>query len=260
MSEYNNIILFTKSYRGDLIRCIELSKSIAKYNKDNIPYYISVPPDDVDLFKKTIPHYTKIISDYTISDNNMGWVGQQFVKSLVYKLNICRFYVCIDSDAYFFKDFFISDFLYSDDIPYMVMHQRQSFYEFIDRFPELMTYDVRAGHEDEYRSIMSHFGRTGKMYHYGISPYIWDTKVWEWLDTEWGLDSLFKKHPNELKWYGEGALAYGLPMMPTEPLFKAMAFVQQYQLYKKLGYTEEHFKKQYMGMVMQSNWNAPLKY
>jgi hypothetical protein len=230
------------------------------HNKDNIPYYVSVPEEDVELFKEKLPHFTEVLSDTMITENSDGWIGQQFVKSLVYKLNLCRFYVCIDSDAYFIRDFYQSDFLYSEDVPYMLMHERNDFYEFVDRFPQLMSYDVRAGHEDEYRSIMSHFGREGKIYHYGISPYIWDTKVWEWLDTEWGLDKLFEKHPNELKWYGEGALAFGQPMMPTSPLFKEFHFPGQYQLYKQLGWEEKHFKKQYMGIVMQSNWRAPLKY
>ena len=142
----------------------------------------------------------------------------------------------------------------------MIMHERDDFYEFVDRFPELQTYDVRAGHEAEYKSIMAHFGREGKIYHYGISPYIWDTKVWEWLDTEWGLETLFEKHSNELKWYGEGALAMSTPMMPTSPLFKEFHFPGQYQLCKQLGCEEKHFHKQYMGVVMQSNWGAPLKY
>ena len=258
--QYTNLILFTKSYRGDLERCIELSKSIEKYNKDNIPYYVSVPTEDVEMFKTQLPHYTEVIDDKLITDNHQGWVGQQFVKSLVYKLDICRFYVCIDSDAYFFKDFYITDFLYAEDVPYMVMHERTDFYEFVDRYSDQMPYDIRAGHEKEYRSIMSHFGREGRIYHYGISPYIWDTKVWKWLDTEWGLDVLFKKHPNELKWYGEGALAYGASMMPTSPLFKELHYAPQYQIYKQLGYEEKHFHKQYLGMVMQSNWGAPLKY
>ena len=258
--QYTNLILFTKSYRGDLARCVELSKSIQKHNKDNIPFYVSVPEEDVELFNEELPYFTEVLSDDMITENGQGWVGQQFVKSLVYKLNLCRFYVCIDSDAYFIRDFYKSDFLYSDEIPYMVMHERDDFYEFVDRFPELFTYDVRAGHEAEYKSIMSHFGRTGRIYHYGISPYIWDTKVWEWLDTEWGIGKLFQKHPNELKWYGEGALAFGAPMMPTSPLFKEFHFAGQYQLYKQLGWEEKHFEKQYMGIVMQSNWGAPLKY
>tara|TARA_R110000823_G_scaffold146286_1_gene276536 strand:+ start:229 stop:1002 length:774 start_codon:yes stop_codon:yes gene_type:complete len=255
-----NIILFVKSYRGDLQRCMELAKSIEKYNKDNIPFYISVPTEDIKLFKQNIPQCKNIIDDNTITDNSKGWIGQQFVKSLLYKLNLCKFYVCLDSDVYFFKDFYIKDFLYTKDIPYMVMHERDDFYEFVDRFPNVVPDGCREGHEREYRSIMSHFGREGKIYHYGISPYIWDTKVWEWLDTEWGLDTLFAKHANELKWYGEGALAIGTPMMPTSPLFKEFHFPGQYQLYKQLGWEEEHFHKQYMGMVMQSNWGAPLKY
>jgi len=255
-----NIILFIKSYRGDLQRCVALTESIAKFNKDNSPVYLSVPTDDIELFKQNTPFYTEIISDDTITPNSKGWVGQQLVKSKVYKLDLCRFYVCLDSDVYFFKDFYIKDFLYKDDVPYMIMHERDDFYEFVDRFPELQTYDVRAGHEAEYKSIMSHFGREGKIYHYGISPYIWDTKVWKWLDDEHNIEKLFEKHPNELKWYGEAALAMGTPMMPTSPLFKELHFGGQYQLYKQLGWEEKHFHKQYMGMVMQSNWGAPLKY
>ena len=255
-----NIILFTKSYKGDLNRCIELSKSIQKHNKDNIPYYVSVPKEDIELFSLKLPYFTKILCDDSIIKTKDSWIGQQFIKSLVYKLNICRFYVCIDSDAYFIRDFYKTDFLYSDDIPYMVMHEREHFYEFVDRFKELFPNDVRKGHEKEYKSIMSHFGRKGRIYHYGISPYIWDTKVWEWLDTKWGLETLFKKHPNELKWYGEGALAMGVSIMPTSPLFKEFHYNQQYDFYKQLGWKEEHFHKQYMGIVMQSNWGAPLKY
>jgi hypothetical protein len=35
-----NIVLYCKSYDRDLDRVIELSNSIKKYNKDNIPFYI----------------------------------------------------------------------------------------------------------------------------------------------------------------------------------------------------------------------------
>jgi len=49
-------------------------------------------------------------------------------------------------------------------------------------------------------------------------------------------------------------------MMPTSPLFKEFHFPGQYQLCKQLGWEEKHFHKQYRGVVMQSNWGAPLKY
>jgi hypothetical protein len=35
---------------------------------------------------------------------------------------------------------------------------------------------------------------------------------------------------------------------------------QQYIDFKNQGYTENNFKQNYLGIVMQSNWNAPLKY
>ena len=56
-----NIILFVKSYRGDLQRCVGLAESIEKYNKDSIPCYISVPPEDVELFKSNVSESIKII-------------------------------------------------------------------------------------------------------------------------------------------------------------------------------------------------------
>ena len=61
------ISIFTKSYRGDLNRAIELSLSIQQYNKDNIPFYISVPQEDIELFKSNLPFYTEIFDDNKIS-------------------------------------------------------------------------------------------------------------------------------------------------------------------------------------------------
>ena len=260
-----NIVLFTKSYKGDLDRCVELSKSIKKHNKDNIPFYISVPKEDIDLFKANLPHYTELIEDEKITSLNQGWVGQQFVKSLFYKLQISRYYVCIDSDAYFFKDFFTTDFLYEEDIPYLIMHERETFYEFIGRYEEELNLpNIREGHEKEYESIRKTLspplGRKGKFYHYGISPYIWDTKIWERLDNDYQIHNLFQKHPNELKWYGEAVLSYKTPFMPSSPLFKEFHYSSQYSFYKQLEFEEKHLKKQYLGIVMQSNWDSPLKF
>jgi hypothetical protein len=39
-----------------------------------------------------------------------------------------------------------------------------------------------------------------------------------------------------------------------------MHFKSQYEYFKQLGYTEEHFKQNYFGIVMQSNWNSPFKF
>ena len=88
-------------------------------------------------------------------------------------------------------------------------------------------------------------------------------KVWEWLDTKYGIMELFKIKPNEINWYGEAVLAKGDKFMPCSPLFKCFHYAQQYSFHKQLGWTQEDFAKQYLGFVIQSNWNgvkAPLQY
>ena len=46
----NKIVLYCKSYAGDYERVKVLVESIHKFNKDNIPTFISVPSKDVVLF------------------------------------------------------------------------------------------------------------------------------------------------------------------------------------------------------------------
>ena len=154
------ISIFCKSYKGDLDRAIELSKSIQKHNIDNIPFYISVPSEDIKLFEDNLPSYTRIIDDKEIFHFNQGWVGQQFIKSGFYKLNLSRFYVAIDSDSYFIKDFSIKDFLYNDDTPYMVMDENNTMFEWTDRYSrECFPFNPRDSYQEDYRIIKNFFKR-----------------------------------------------------------------------------------------------------
>jgi len=257
----DKIVLFTKSYRGDLQHAIKLSESIQKYNVDKLPYYVSVPKEDVKIFKNALPYYTRIIDDAEITNMNHGWIGQQYVKSMFYKLELCEYYIVIDSDSYFIRDFYSDDFMYSKDIPYMVMHENVEFFEWFDRYSDLFPFDYRDSYEEEYKSIRKFLGNgEKKILDYGPSPFIWNREVWKEADDEFGIDSLLSKHSNELKWYGELTKYFDYPYKPCGPLFKCFHYKQQYQFYKQLGWEEKHFKKQYMGIVMQSNWGAPLTY
>lgn len=261
----DKIALFCKSYKGDLERCKVLSESIEKHNIDQIPFYVSVPLEDTMMFQSELPYFTEILADEHITNSGHGWVGQQFVKARYYKHELSQYYVCIDSDGYFFKDFCVDDFFWDDETPYMVMHERQSFYEFIDRFNDEIFgehIDIRHDHEEQYRDIREFLtgDGSGKLYHYGPSPFIWNTEVWKEADDEFGIDLLFSKHATELKWYGELTQYYGFDFIPCGPLFKCFHYEAQYEFYKQLEWTEENFKKQYLGIVMQSNWNSPLRY
>ena len=50
----HNLILYCKSYSGDVQRLKKLKESIEIYNKDNIPFYISCPKKDKQLFENIL--------------------------------------------------------------------------------------------------------------------------------------------------------------------------------------------------------------
>jgi hypothetical protein len=75
----DSIVLYCKSYAPDVNRVQNLLESIIKYNKDNIPFYISVPESDIDLFKRTLGNDVIIISDESIYSNIQGWLGFRYI-------------------------------------------------------------------------------------------------------------------------------------------------------------------------------------
>ena len=44
------LALYCKSYRTDVKRVVRLAQSIARYNSDQIPFYVSAPQSDLELF------------------------------------------------------------------------------------------------------------------------------------------------------------------------------------------------------------------
>ena len=127
-----NLIIYCKSFNKDINRFSVLLESLKKYNTQNLKFYTSVPESDISLFKNKFgTDYVNIISDEEIYNNlpsMRGWEQQQVVKSSFWKLNICKNYLMIDSDSYFIKPFKQEDFLYSDDIPYTVIHEQKELF------------------------------------------------------------------------------------------------------------------------------------
>ena len=264
----NKIILYTKTYRGDLERVKVLIDSIKKHNRDGIPFYISIPKSDEFLFKTSIDvDYVKIVYDEDIVDiPAQNWYTQQIVKSSFWKLGLCENYVMIDSDSYFIKDFYVSDFMYDDNTPYTVMHEQKDLFGWSSKYKDLIGHNPKNGFIEDRKKIMQVFDRNGRYFDFGPGPVIWSTKVWEGLETviqnsNKTFTDLISHTASEFSWYGEFLLKYRvIDIIPLEPLFKFFHFKPQYEHYKQLGYTEKDFSDNYMGIVMQSNWGSPLKY
>ena len=259
------IVLYCKSFNRDFERVKILLASIKKYNTDKIPFYVSVPKNDYILFSQLEGVNIVLDEDIFLLSNN--WVSQQIIKSNFWKLGITENYVCLDSDSYFIKPFGVKDFMFDDNTPYTVMHEQKELFSWsVTKIKEL-GFDPKEGFINDRQKIMNLFGRNSRHYDFGPSPIIWSSKVWKSLEEEYMIPNdlsfpdLIKYSPSEFSWYGEALLAFkAIDIYPIEPLFKVFHYPQQYIEYKQQNITEEMITQNYMGIIMQSNFNAPLKY
>lgn len=260
-----SLVLYCKSYRGDVLRVKSLLESIKQYNQDNIPFYISTPYKDKEIFTNTLGTEGWVwVDDNSIDPNTEGWLGQQIVKSNFWKLNLCENYLCLDSDSFFIKPFYKRDFLAEDNNPYTVIHEQKELLEWsIKNLP----FDIKEGFKKNRIKIMDLLGRKGKLYDFGPSPFIWSRKVWEALESFYTkpnnltFKDLLEYSHSELTWYGESLLAFkSIPIYPIQPLMKVYHYKEQYIEDKSKELTISDISQNYLGIIMQSNWGAPLKY
>ncbi len=262
-----NIVLFCKSYYKDFDRVVNLVESINKYNTDNIPFYVSVPEKDIPLFSQ-IKNLNLIEDEKIYSSSKTGWVQQQIIKANFWKLNLSKNYLCLDSDSYFIRPFSKSDLLVDDDTPYTVMHEQKELFSWTVNKKQILGFDPKESFIKDRDKIMNEvFERKGKYYDFGPSPVIWSSKVWNDLEEKYlkpngvNFEHAIQYSSSEFSWYGESLLQFkSINLYPVEPLFKVFHYPQQYTEYKQQGITEEMIAQNYMGIVMQSNYNAPLKY
>jgi Family of unknown function (DUF6492) len=266
----NKLILYCKSYSGDVNRCKILLESVKRYNKDNIPFYISVSSDDVNLFKNTLGNdgYTLLTDEEILGDKLVqSWKNQQVVKMALWKTNITENYVVLDSDSYFIRDFYYKDFLVYDNVPYTVMHEQKDLFGWTAKNFPILGFDPQYSFAECRTPVMELFERPGRLYDFGPVPVIWSSKVWKALEEEYikPNDLTFEKIINtissEFTWYGEALLTWKpIELWPIEPIFKVFHYPPEYHEFKHLGYAEEHWAKNYLGVVMQSSSGLPLKY
>lgn len=273
----DTITLYCCSFYRDLRRVIRLAESVKNFNKDSLPFYISCPRGDVDIFKRELRKFSAIvvneediiskipnvkISDiYSISH---GKLSQQVIKSEFWRLGVAKNTVVLDSDCVFIRPFYRSDFMATEDVPYSVIHEGRSFLRFVSRFGP-----VRARSEwlKDRKPIKDAIGRKGVTYDYGYAPFIWSSEVWRSLYSEFlepnGMSILdaVKYCPSELTWYGEALLAFrAIPVWPREELFRHYHYEHEYWFDCKLGIGTAELAKDYLGVVYQSNWQRSTDY
>lgn len=266
-----NIILYCKSYEKDVHRVLKLKNSIEKYNKDDIPFYISIPKKDEQLFKDILgtKNYTLIFDEdiFNIKSNLDGWRSQQIIKSNIHKLKITQNYLCLDSDSYFIKDFYVSDFIAKKNIPYTIIHENKEVQQYKKLFyNSSFSKGAYSKTLNSYRDLFN--SPYKKLYDYGPNPYIWSCKVWEHFENNYlkpnnltfesfsmSIEIQYNIQMREAVTYGEYLLNTKLfEIIPTGPLFKVYHWQEMVDFEKKNNtFNEEILKESYLGIIYQSN-------
>ena len=268
----NELILYCKSYNKDVDRAKILLQSVVAFNKDNIPFYISVPSEDVQLFKDVLGtnNYTLITDENVLGEKlAQSWITQQTIKSSFWRLRLCHNYIMIDSDSYFIRPFYIKDFIFDEKnhIPYTVMHEQKDLFSWTAKNVDILGFDPQVSFSECRLPIQTLFDRSGRLYDFGPGPIIWSSAVWSSLNEKYlkpnnlKFADLVNQVHSEFTWYGEWLLIdKTIPLMPIEPLFKFFHYLQEYNDFKSRGYTLEHWSKNYLGVVMQSSSGLPMTY
>jgi hypothetical protein len=246
-----------------------LVKSVRQFNHDGLPFYISVPNDDLKLFQNRMSNESIIfVTDEEIIRANPdldinaykslpGHLSQQIVKSEFWRINPEGNYICVDSDSRFIRKFSAQDFLSPDGNPYTVLHEGKDYLTFCTAH---RIENAEQSFRDTALAMQCFFGRKGPLYNFGPFPVIWNRNVWQALSLflanrgETIVDAILHL-PHEASWYGETLLRLQtIPLIPIEPVFKAYLHYEQFEYDQKIGISEKVLSQYFSGVVYQSNW------
>ena len=256
-----NIVLMCKTHMKNLPALKLLKESVDKHNVDKIPFYIVAPSEDIETMRSVLingneDYFFDIISEKKLVDTSLGngWLDQQVAKLRFYKLNVCDFYLVLDSDSYFIRDFYVSDFMYDKNTPYIVCHEGKAGTLLNTKFG-----NTSAMFEKE-EFIKKFFGRNGKHYRFLTSPFMFSSSVCKELDKKYGADWCIKLCSCEAAWHGEMLLHMGIPYKPTELFFECMVYQGKLDLWRKLKISTKDISDQYIGIGMQDKLLKEHKY
>lgn len=248
------IVIYCKSFHVDVLRVQRLARSVQLHNVERIPFYVSVPSQDVPLFAEKLAGLSvELLCDDEILCANPrldldrihalhGNISQQIVKSEFWRLGLCENYLCIDSDAMFIRDFGRSDFLNDDGVPYTMLDEAKDLLESAQARGKSHVLDNFADEAQRWQEV---FGRNGRHYSFGPMPVVWSRRVWEDLNRNYltprgmCLADAIEQLPSEMRWYGEALLKYrSIPLLPCQALFKVYHYA--WQMKRVRGMTLKH--------------------
>jgi hypothetical protein len=268
------LALYCKSYSTDLRRVQRLATTIQRFNRELLPFYLSVPESELPLFREHLAGLgVELMADEDIVrasprlqvervQQMPGHIAQQVVKSEFWRLDLSQAYVCLDSDAVFIRPFGVQDFLAGDGTPYTMLDEA---HDLLER--ALLQKRERVVHDfsREADQVQAIFGRQGRRYSFGPFPLVWHRAVWQSLDEQllqargMSFAEAIELAPIESRWYGEALLKFrAVPLLPCQALFKVYHYAWQFDQERRRGITEAQLAEVYCGVIYQSAWEREM--
>lgn len=262
-----SLVFICKTYRGDIQSFTRLYRTYKQHNIDNIPLYISVPETDRYLFqeKVKVEDNVVIISDESYAEEyftneeywglSKGYINQEICKLSFWETGIARNYLCIDSDVYFIRDFYLTDFMANKETPYSVLVmdkdlQVQPFYNEFGKWRHDLIKKIfhTVGYED--RRYLTCHGMTVLN-----SKVLKDLKENFMKKHNFGYKDLIRISPYEYTWYNVWLQKSKIiDIYAVEPFFKTFHMREEYEMSRVSLITELLLAEQYVGIIMNSNW------
>ena len=268
------LVLYCKSYSTDLRRLVRLAQSVERFNIENMPFYVSVPEAELPLFKEHLNGLNvQLLADEEILQASprinppsalslRGGLSQQIIKSEFWRLNLSTSYLCLDSDAFFIRQFGHHDFLATDGYPYTMIDEAHDLLDAAMRHKRDRVIHDFNREADQFQQL---FDRAGRRYSFGPFPVVWHRDVWLSLDNNYlkpremtFVDAIVQA-PIESRWYGEALLTWkAIPLNPCQALFKVYHYAWQFDQDRRRGIRNDQLAQSYCGVIYQSAWERDL--
>lgn len=260
-----NFAFFIKTYIDDINRFHNLISSIIKYNRDNIPVFISVPSKDYSNFNVLIGHFKSStinlfkdedicneLIEKPINDFAIGYINQQISKLTFWQTKLAEYYLCLDSDLFFIKDFFINDFMFNSQTPYVVLQEDK------DLSLDASYKGYYSERKAKIKSIFNKIGINNNHIKTSHGNTILSSKVLKSLKKDYLNNqpyyNLLIDESFEFSWYNAWLQKTELTnYISCEQFFKVFHTKDQYFNCLRLN-SEENIKKEYLGICLNSNW------
>lgn len=279
-----DLVIFCKTFKRDIDCFIIQALSIKKHNIENIPYYISVPTEDIDIFEELKEKYKltySILADEEISqlvkeneyDNkafNVNYINQQLVKFEFSKTNIAKHYIVLDGDCYFIKNFVASDFLLDSDTPYMPLTEGNKgdrlLFQLYNNNDYCSWNHKIKNNEKEPATSQEFIGREGKYYTLEMPYIITSSYIMDFENNflknkkHMTLKETLIKYPCEMQLYVDYVLYKKFKYQACNAFFLPNHHETMYQISRWLGFDEDIIANNYLGILMNKGYVKSLKF